>query len=69
MFFDTENLDEFNLIIPIINIEEESEKADIEKEITMLIENELKKNINISSIDIMHIIFGINIENKMNYYR
>ena len=69
--FVTENLEEFNLILPIININlnEESEKNYIEKEITILIENELKKNINISAIDIMHILFGINIEKKMNYYR
>jgi len=67
----TENLEEFNLILPIININlnEESEKNSIEKEITILIENELKKNINISAIDIMHILFGINIEKKINYYR
>ena len=66
-----ENLEEFNTILPIVEINDNDneEKEIILKEISELMETEISKNINITPMEIMHILFGISIQKKMNYYR
>ena len=57
------------MILPIIHVENNKEIEGISFELKNLIEKELKINLNISTMEIIYIIFGISIENKMNYYR
>lgn len=50
---------ELAILLPIIPIETQREKANIAKEIEDMITKEVDKNINISSIEVINILLGV----------
>ena len=63
------NQNELNVLLPIISIESQRDKANIQKDIEEYAKKELEKNLNLNSIDVINILFGINLETKSSHLR
>lgn len=63
------NENELNVLIPVISIDSQRERVNIQKEIEEFVRIEFEKNNFINSIDIINVLFGINIESKSVYLR
>lgn len=63
------DIEEFNIMLPIIIVEDPEEKKEILKDISYLIERELNKNLHVSTMEILQILFGITSSTKVNYNR
>jgi hypothetical protein len=64
------NETELSVILPILIIETQREKANISKDIEDMVKKENEKSINFTAVEVVNILFGINAgEGKNPYYR
>jgi hypothetical protein len=63
---------ELSILLPILQIDSQRDKANIMKDIEEMVKKEVEKNINLNTIDIINIVYGITTgtgEGKNAYYR
>ena len=64
------NETELSVILPILIIETQREKTNISKDIEEMVKKEVEKSTNLTAVEIVNILFGINAgDGKNPYYR
>lgn len=60
---------ELSIILPIMALETQRDKTSVAKDIEDMLRKEIEKSTNITSVDVINILFGINSsDGKSNYY-
>ena len=57
------------VLIPIISIDSQREKTNIQKDIEDFTKKEFDKNNSVNSIHLINVLFGMNVESKSLYLR
>jgi len=64
------NDSELSIILPIFIMETQREKMNASKDIEEMVKKEIEKSTNLSAVEVVNILFGINAgEGKNPYYR
>jgi hypothetical protein len=64
------NETELSVILPILIIETQREKTNISKDIEEMVKKEIEKSTNLTAVEVVNILFGINAgDGKNPYYR
>jgi hypothetical protein len=61
---------EISMLLPIMPLDTQREKAAVSKDIEEMLKKEFEKNIGITAVEVVNILFGISIGDLKNpYYR